>query len=78
MEAIMETFAWLAGWSNNLPVDRHGHLAAEDCAERDEPCGCDSAGTCLGPSCQACRQSRCVHGFGQDAQIWLSALRPGN
>ncbi len=65
IEGIMDTFTWLAGWDTELPVDRHGHLLAEDCPERVEPCGCDAAGKCLETTCPACRHERCVHGFAQ-------------
>jgi hypothetical protein len=65
-ESAMEAFLWLAGWHTAPPVDRHGHLAFEDCAERDLPCGCDAAGKCLRSTCPACRRVACVHGFGQD------------
>jgi hypothetical protein len=64
MEAIMDAFAWLAGWTEEPPVDRHGHLAIDDCPERGEPCRCDEAGCCLATDCPACRRTRCVHGFG--------------
>jgi hypothetical protein len=63
VEAVMETFLWLAGWNELPPVDRHGHGAFEDCAERSAPCSCDTVGHCLEGACEACRQSRCVHGF---------------
>lgn len=69
MEAIIETFAWLAGWEPDPPVDRHGHLEAEDCAERHVPCVCDSARICLRAGGPACRRVPCVHGFGQDIAI---------
>jgi hypothetical protein len=65
MAGVMETFTWLAGWSLEPPVDRHGHLPSEDCAERRELCGCDNEGACLGAICTACCRSRCVHGFTQ-------------
>jgi len=68
MEAVMETFLWLAGWSQLPPVDRHGHGSFEDCPDRDAPCGCDAAGRCLGQGCKACSRFACVHGFGQEAQ----------
>jgi len=68
IEAIMDTFAWLAGWSSVPPVDRHGHVLADDCAERDAPCECDEAG-CLLVGCRACYRVPCVHGFGQDIAI---------
>lgn len=64
MEAMMETFLWLAGWNPLPPIDRHGHAAFEDCAERDTPCGCDAAGRCLQGECAACWRVPCVHGFG--------------
>jgi hypothetical protein len=35
LETIMETLAWLAA-RHDRPMDRHGHLAAEESAERDE------------------------------------------
>ncbi len=66
IEAMMDTFAWLAGWSPVPPVDRHGHVMAEECAERDVACGCDEAGRCLLAHCPACCRVPCVHGFGQD------------
>lgn len=69
MEGIIEAFAWLAGWEPDPPVDRHGHLAVEECAERDAPCSCDAAGTCLRNDCPACQQTPCVHGFHQDVAI---------
>lgn len=66
IEAIMDTFAWLAGWSSVPPVDRHGHVAAEECAERDTQCACDEAGSCLLANCPACWRVPCVQGFGQN------------
>ena len=65
IEAIMETFAWFAGWSRIPPVDRHGHLMTEECAERDADCVCDRAGSCLRAACPACRRTECVLGFSQ-------------
>jgi hypothetical protein len=65
MAGVMETFAWLTGWSPEPPADRHGHLPADACAERREPCGCGAEGTCLGEACPACCRSLCVHGFAQ-------------
>ena len=35
MEATMETFLWLVGWNMQPPIDCHGHIAFEDCADRD-------------------------------------------
>jgi hypothetical protein len=64
LEAIIETFLWLAGWSPLPPVDRHGHGAFEDCPERDAPCGCDAARRCLRGECAACWRVLCVHGVG--------------
>jgi hypothetical protein len=64
MEAIMETFLWLAGWNPLPPVDRHGHGAFEDCPEQDAHCGCDAAGRCLLGECAACWHVPCVHGVG--------------
>ena len=49
LEAIIETFLWLAGWNPLPPVDRHGHAAFEDCPERETPCCPDAAGRC--PAC---------------------------
>jgi hypothetical protein len=66
LEAIMETFLWLAGWSPLAPVDRHGHGAFEDCLEREVPCGCAAAGRCLRGECAACWRVACVHGSGLD------------
>jgi hypothetical protein len=66
VEAVMETFLWLAGWNPLPPVDRHGHGTFEDCPARAAACGCDSAGQCLGPGCPACARDRCVHGFTAD------------
>ena len=37
MEAIMETFLWLAGWNPTAPVDRHGHIAFDDCSPQQRP-----------------------------------------
>jgi hypothetical protein len=37
MEAVMETFLWLAGWTGLPPVDRHGHGTFETCPEREVP-----------------------------------------
>jgi len=65
IEAMMEAFLWLAGWNRVPPVDRHGHRAAEECAERDTPCSCGDAGSCLRGDCPACRRAPCVHGFGE-------------
>jgi hypothetical protein len=64
MEAIMETFVWLAGWSLEPPVDRHGHGLLVDCAERYAPCVCDAQGRCLRAVCSACWRVPCVLGFG--------------
>jgi hypothetical protein len=66
LEAIMGTFLWLAGWNQLPPVDRHGHGAFEDCPEREAPCGCDAAASCLRGECAACWRVACVHGFGMD------------
>jgi hypothetical protein len=66
VEAVMETFLWLAGWSPQPPVDRHGHGTFEDCPQRTVPCACDAAGRCLAAGCAACVQARCVHGFTRD------------
>lgn len=63
MEGIMEIFAWLAGWEPDPPVDLHGHLATEDCAERRMPCRCESERICVGTGCPACCRVPCVHGF---------------
>jgi hypothetical protein len=63
MKGVMDTFAWLSGWSPEPPADRHGHIPGQDCPERTLPCDCDAAGTCLAGSCPACRSARCVHGF---------------
>lgn len=68
MEAAMDTFVWLAGWSQAAPVDRHGHLAAEECGERGARCDCARARICLRAACPACRHALCVEGFGQAAQ----------
>jgi hypothetical protein len=64
MEAIMETFVWLAGWSLVPPVDRHGHGLLFDCVERHAPCACDEQGYCLRAACSACWRVPCVRGFG--------------
>lgn len=69
MEGILETFAWLAGWEPDPPVDRHGHLMVEECAQRDTPCSCDAAGTCLRHDCPACQQTPCVNAFYQGVAI---------
>jgi hypothetical protein len=69
MEGIIETFAWLAGWEADPPVDRHGHIAVEECAERDATCSCDAAGMCLRQDCAACWRTRCVHAFDEDVAI---------
>ena len=63
VEAVMETFLWLAGWNQLPPVDRHGHGMFEDCPERVAPCSCDAVGRCLAGACEACQRVRCVHGF---------------
>ena len=64
MEAMMEAFLWLAGWNQLPPVDRHGHVAFEDCPEREAPCGCDAVGRCLQGECAACWRVPCIHGLG--------------
>lgn len=64
MEAIMETFAWLVGWSLVPPVDRHGHGLPFDCVERHAPCVCDTQGFCMRAGCSACWRVPCVRGFG--------------
>lgn len=69
LESLMEAFLWLAGWQATLPVDRHGHVAPEDCPERDLPCDCSTAGRCLHGACPACCRVACVHGFGQDDDV---------
>jgi hypothetical protein len=66
VEAVMETYLWLAGWSPQPPVDRHGHGTFEDCPQRAAPCACDAAGRCLDAGCAACARDRCVHGFTPD------------
>ncbi len=65
LEALMETFLWLAGWRPLPPVDRHGHGVFEDCPEGEAPCECDAVGQCLHGRCPACSRVACVHGFGQ-------------
>ena len=69
IEAIIETFAWLAGWEPVPPVDRHGHVAKDACSERQTVCSCGKAGRCLSADCPACRRVPCVHGFGQAAGL---------
>lgn len=66
VEAVMETFLWLAGWSVLPPVDRHGHGTFEDCPERAAPCGCAAVGQCLKDGCEACQRVSCVHGFASE------------
>jgi hypothetical protein len=66
MEAVMDTFVWLAGWSEMPPVDRHGDLLSEECGERMTECGCAEAGTCLRAACPACGRIPCVEGFYED------------
>ena len=66
LEAMMETFAWLAGWSPAPPVDRHGCGTAEGCPERDAECRCAGTDGCLLGDCAACWRVPCVLGFGQD------------
>lgn len=66
LEAVMEAFLWLTGWEELPPVDGHGHVAFENCAERDAPCGCGAVGRCLRAGCPACWRLACVHGFGQE------------
>ena len=66
LEAIIETFLWLAGWNPLPPVDRHGHGAFDECPEREAPCSCDAVGSCLRGECAACWRVACVHGFGMD------------
>lgn len=63
VEATMETFLWMAGWSQLPPVDRHGHGTSEVCPDRAAPCECDAVGKCLESECEACRRVRCLHGF---------------
>jgi hypothetical protein len=66
VEAVMETFLWLAGWNQQPSVDRHGHGTFENCPERAAPCSCDAGGQCVEGACEACRRVRCVHGFTTD------------
>jgi hypothetical protein len=60
LEAVMETFLWLAGWNPEPPVDRHGHGSFDACPERAALCGCNDAGRCLRSECAACWRSACV------------------
>jgi len=60
LEAMMETFLWLAGWNRLPPVDRHGHGTFEDCPERETPCCCGDAGGCLRGRCPACWRVSCA------------------
>jgi len=60
LEAVMESFLWLAGWNPLPPVDRHGHAAFEDCPERETPCRCGEAGECLRGQCPACWRVSCA------------------
>jgi len=60
LEAVIESFLWLAGWNRLPPVDRHGHGAFEDCSEREVPCRCGEAGECLRGQCPACRRVSCA------------------
>ena len=66
IETDMQTFLWLAGWSQLPPVDRHGHGSFENCPDREAPCGCDAAGQCLGADCRACGRYPCIYAFGQE------------
>lgn len=66
LEAVMESFLWLAGWSPVPPVDRHGHSIEETCADREADCQCDAVGRCMREECPACQRFPCVHGFGQE------------
>jgi len=59
LEAVIETYLWLAGWNQLPPVDRHGHAAFEDCPERAAPCCCDADGRCLRDRCPACWRVSC-------------------
>jgi hypothetical protein len=60
LEAVIETFLWLAGWNPLPPTDRHGHAAFEDCPERETPCCCgDASGECLRGRCPACWRASC-------------------
>jgi hypothetical protein len=69
MEGVIDTFAWLTGWTSEPPADRHGHVTAEDCPDRDKPCGCDAARMCLRDACLACRSVPCIHGFDPAAAV---------
>ena len=62
LEAVMETFLWLAGWNQQPPVDRHGHGLLEDCPERETPCRCGGSGGCLRGRCPACWRVSCADG----------------
>ena len=64
MEAIMETYVWLTGWTQVPPIDRHGHGLPYECVERLAPCACDAQGYCLRTGCPACWRVACVRGFG--------------
>jgi hypothetical protein len=59
-ESVMETFLWLAAWDPASPVDRHGHVAFEDCPERTVACGCSAVGRCPQRDCPACWRVTCV------------------
>ncbi len=60
LEAVIETFLWLAGWNQLPPVDRHGHGAFEDCPERKSPCCCGDSDGCLRGRCPACWRVSCA------------------
>ena len=62
LEAVMETFLWLAGWNQQPPVDRHGHGLFEDCPERETLCQCGGSGGCLRGRCPACWRVSCADG----------------
>jgi hypothetical protein len=66
LEAVMNTFLWLAGWDPIPPVDRHGHATFEDCPARNTPCDCTEAASCLRAGCPACAIDPCARAAGQE------------
>ena len=66
LEAVMDTFLWLAGWDPLPPVDRHGHGTFDACPARSTPCDCARAGRCIGVGCAACALDPCARAAGQE------------
>ena len=66
LEAVMDTFLWLAGWDPLPPVDRHGHGTFDGCPAHSTTCDCARAGRCIRAKCAACALDPGARAAGQE------------